>query len=64
MTLFQPVYEYEKEVFGIKIKMDFTSTIVYDTEERAKLCALDAWNNIMTDDDTLLNITIRQLILG
>ena len=62
--LYQPVYEYEKEVFGQKMRMSFTSSIVYDTEERARLCALDAWNEIMSEDDTLLNIEIRQLTIG
>lgn len=62
--LYQPVYEYEKEVLGDKIKMDFYSSIVYDTEERARLCALDAWNEIMSENDTLLNIEIRQLTIG
>ena len=62
--LYQPVYEYEKEVFGKKMRMSFTSSIVYDTEERARLCALDAWNEIMSEDDTLLNIEIRQLTIG
>lgn len=62
--LYQPVYEYEKEVFGQKMRMSFTSSIVYDTEERARLCALDAWNENMSEDDTLLNIEIRQLTIG
>ena len=62
--LYQPVYEYEKEVFGQKMRMSFTSSIVYDTEERARLCALDAWNEIVSEDDTLLNIEIRQLTIG
>ena len=62
--LYQPVYEYRKEVFGKKMIMSFTSSIVYDTEERARLCALDAWNEIMSEGDTLLNIEIRQLTIG
>ena len=62
--LYQPVYEYRKEVLGKKMIMSFTSSIVYDTEERARLCALDAWNEIMSEDDTLLNIEIRQLTIG
>lgn len=62
--LYQPVYEYEKDVLGQKMRMSFTSSIVYDTEERARLCALDAWNEIMSEGDTLLNIEIRQLTIG
>ena len=62
--LYQPVYEYRKEVLGKKMIMSFTSSIVYDTEERARLCALDAWNEIMSEGDTLLNIEIRQLTIG
>lgn len=63
MTLFQPVYEYDKDVFGRKMKMEFSSSIVYYTEELAKMRALDDWNEIKTNDDTLVNITIRQIIL-
>ena len=62
--LYQPVYEYEKEVFGDKIKINFASSIVYNTRERARLCALDAWNMLCSEDDTLLNIEIRQLTIG
>lgn len=62
--LYQPVYEYEKEVFGDKIKINFASSIVYNTRERARLCALDSWNMLCTEDDTLLNIEIRQLSIG
>lgn len=62
--LYQPVYDYEKDVFGQKMRMSFTSSIVYDTEERARLCALDAWNILCDEDDTLLNIEIRQLTIG
>lgn len=62
--LYQPVYEYEKEVFGEKFKIDFASSIVYNTRERARLCALDAWNMLCSEDDTLLNIEIRQLTIG
>ena len=64
MTLFQPVYEYDKDVFGRKLNMVFHSTIVYDTMERAKLCAFDTWKDLQSDNDTLKNITIQQLILG
>lgn len=62
--LYQPIYEYEKEVFGDKIKLNFASSIVYETEERARLCALDAWNMLCSVDGTLLNIEIRQLTIG
>ena len=62
--LYQPVYEYEKEVFGDKIKINFASSIVYNTRERARLCALDDWNMLSSEDDTLLNIEIRQLSIG
>ena len=62
--LYQPIYEYEKEVFGDKIKINFASSIVYNTRERARLCALDDWNNIKYDEDTLINIEIRQLTIG
>lgn len=62
--LYQPVYDYKKDVHGRKMIMSFTSSIVYDTEERARLCALDAWNEIMSEGDTLLNIEIRQLTIG
>lgn len=62
--LYQPIYEYEKEVFGDKIKINFASPIVYNTRERARLCALDAWNVLCSEDDTLLNIEIRQLTIG
>lgn len=62
--LYQPTYYYEKDVLGQKIRMSFTSSIVYDTEERARLCALDVWNMICTEDNTLLNIEIRQLTIG
>lgn len=62
--LYQPVYEYEKEVFGDKIKINYTSSIVYNTRERARLCALDDWNLLCSEDDTLLNIEIRQLTIG
>lgn len=62
--LYQPVYEYEKEVFGDKIKINFASSIVYNTRERARLCALDGWNMLCSEDDTLLNIGIRQLTIG
>ena len=62
--LYQPIYEYEKEVFGDKIKISFTSSIVYNTRERARLCALDAWNMLSSEDDTLLNIEIKQISIG
>lgn len=62
--LYQPIYEYEKEVFGDKIKINFASSIVYNTRERARLCALNAWNILCSEDDTLLNIGIRQLTIG
>ena len=62
--LYQPIYEYEKEVFGEKITIKFASSIVYCTRERARLCALDNWNMLCSEDDTLLNIEIRQLVIG
>lgn len=62
--LYQPIYKYEKEVFGDKIEITFASSIVYNTRERARLCALNAWSMLSTEDDTLLNIEIRQLTIG
>ena len=59
----QPIYEYEnKDKFGSR-SVSYYSTIVYETEEQAKICALDAWNDIKSEGDTLLNITFRQLII-
>lgn len=60
--LYQPVYEYVKSEFTIHFT--YHSSIIYDTEERARLCALDAWNVLCSEDDTLLNIEIRQLTIG
>ena len=62
--LYQPIYEFEKKVFGYKIKINFAYPIVYNTRERAHLCALVAWNVFCDEDDTLLNIEIRQLTIG
>lgn len=60
--LYQPVFEYVKSKFTIHFT--YHSSIIYDTEERARLCALDDWNNIKSDEDTLLNIEIRHLTIG
>lgn len=64
MTLFQPVFVYDKDVFGEIKRRSFNSAIVYRTKKQANLCALDDWNNIKSDEDTLINITIRQLVIG
>lgn len=63
MILFQPVYEYDKMVFGRTMRMEYASSIVFDNEMRARLKALETWDIIRTDDDTLINITYKQLVL-
>ena len=60
--LYQPVYEYVKS--ELEIHFTCNSSIIYYTEERARLCAIDDWNNIKYDEDTLINIEIRQLTIG
>ena len=59
--LYQPIFEYSKELFGKRITISFTSSKVYDSEKRARSCALKTWRDICTDDDILMSIDIRQL---
>lgn len=60
--LYQPIYEYVKS--GFTMHFTYPSSIVYDTEERARLCALDNWFEIMSENDKLLDITIKVLTIG
>ena len=60
--LFQPVYEYVKTEYSEHFT--YFSSIVYETEERARLCALDNWRDIMSEDDKLVDITFKVLFIG
>ena len=60
--LYQPVFEYMKT--GFWQHFYYQSTIVYDTEERARLCAPGDWKDIMSEDDKLIDITFKTLFLG
>lgn len=59
---YQPVYEYVKTESSEHFT--YFSSIVYDTEERARLCALDNWRDIMSEDDRLVVITFKVLFIG
>ena len=61
--LFQPVYEYDKDIYGRKVRMKFVSSIVYETEEQAKISTLNTWDLIKENDETLVNITFNELII-
>mgnify|MGYP003553440861 CR=1 FL=1 len=61
--LFQPVYEYDKDIYVRKVRMKFVSSIVYETEEQAKISTLNTWDLIKENDETLVNITFNELII-
>lgn len=59
--LYQPVFVYE--ISGNSEQFTFASSIVFETEERARLCA-DLWKDIMSEDDVLIDITFKILFIG
>lgn len=60
--LYQPVFEYVNSENSQHFT--YNSSIVYETEERARLCALDAWRDIVSEDDILIDITFKILFIG
>ena len=60
--LYQPVFEYVKT--ECSEHFTYNSSIVYDTEERARWGALDNWRDIMSEDDKLIDITFKILFIG